>query len=35
LRAVLVITTAGTVIPGFFPDALVRFAQTASLLLKL
>jgi NADH-quinone oxidoreductase subunit N len=35
LRAVLVITTAGTVVPGFFPDAFVRLAQAASLLLKI
>jgi len=35
LRAVLAVTTAGAVVPGFFPDALVRLAQTASLLLKL
>lgn len=35
LRAVLAVTTAGTLLPGFFPDALVRLAQAASLLLKL
>jgi NADH-quinone oxidoreductase subunit N len=35
LRAVLVVTMAGTVVPGFFPDAFVRLAQTASLLLKI
>lgn len=35
LRAVLAVTTAGALVPGLFPDALVRFAQAASLLLKL
>jgi hypothetical protein len=30
----LVITTAGTVVPGLFPDAFVRLAQTASFLLN-
>jgi NADH-quinone oxidoreductase subunit N len=35
LRGVLAVTTAGAVLPGFFPDALVRFAQAASLLLRL
>ncbi len=35
LRGVLAVTTAGAVLPGFFPDALIRFAQAASLLLKL
>jgi NADH-quinone oxidoreductase subunit N len=34
VRAVLVITTAGTVVPGLFPDAFVRLAQTASFLLN-
>ena len=35
LRGVLAVTTAGALVPGFFPDALIRFAQAASLLLKL
>jgi NADH-quinone oxidoreductase subunit N len=34
LRAVLAVTTAGAVVPGLFPDALIRVAQTASSLLK-
>jgi NADH-quinone oxidoreductase subunit N len=34
LRAVLAVTTAGALVPGFFPDALIRLAQAASLLLK-
>lgn len=35
LRGVLAVTTAGALLPGFFPDALIRLAQAASLLLKL
>ena len=35
LRGVLAVTTAGALLPGFFPDSLIRFAQAASLLLKL
>jgi NADH-quinone oxidoreductase subunit N len=35
LRGVLAVTTAGAVLPGIFPDTLVRLAQAASLLLKL
>jgi hypothetical protein len=35
LRSVLAVTTAGALLPGFFPDALIRLAQAASLLLKL
>jgi len=34
LRGVLAVTTAGALLPGFFPDTLVRLAQAASLLLK-
>ena len=35
LRGVLAVTTAGALLPGFFPDVLIRLAQAASLLLKL
>jgi len=35
LRGVLAVTTAGALLPGFFPDALIRLAQAASLLLRL
>jgi len=34
LRGVLAVTAAGALLPGFFPDALIRLAQAASLLLK-
>ena len=35
LRGVLAVSTAGALLPGFFPDALIRLAQAGSLLLKL
>jgi NADH:ubiquinone oxidoreductase subunit 2 (subunit N) len=35
LRGLLAVTTAGALLPGFFPDTLVRLAQAASLLLRL
>jgi NADH-quinone oxidoreductase subunit N len=35
LRGLLAVTTAGALLPGFFPDTLVRLVQAASLLLRL
>jgi len=35
LRGVLAVTTAGALVPGFFPERLIRLAQAASLLLKI